>query len=968
MFRSLSIVAALAVAVATLVPQAAAQAGPVTDPLPAPAPSGVGVRLQEIARLPQSSTTPAAGDSRLKQYNRINYLGEIPDGSGRFFVPDMNGKMYTLNHDGSGQRTYLDVRSAIGANFHNHQGLGSGFGFVAFHPQFATNGKFYTAHTEAKDALKNRTPDLPSPNSVVHGVITEWTASNPRATTFAGTRRELLRIGFAMYLHGFQEIGFGPDDLLYLAVGDGGIGYRSDVPQDVKVPQGKILRIDPAGTNSGNRKYGIPPSNPFLGTPGALAELYAIGMRDPYRFSWDSGGTRKMLLGHIGEKVVESVYEVKPGANLGWGQREGHLTYRRDDPKCQLYPLPADDAKFGYTYPVAGFDHNRPGGGCGDSGNALIGGFVYRGTAIPSLQGKYVYGEGVKGLLYYAEEKGMRAGAPIAKTFELAVYDSAGKRTTMQSLAGKSRVDLRFGTDAAGELYVLAKANGRIWKVTGTVQTQQACDSGGDVVGDVTGAGDWRPVSPSRWRFPGNEVVLSKAGAVRPGPKRPNEYAVVTKGPAFGNVTVDAQVRLDTPVSQKDRDVVIVFGHQSDTRFYYAHLSSDNKIYPHNGIFLVDNADRVRIDDQWNGSVGAPPAVTDMKWHRVRVTHCADTGAIAVYVDGSSQPLMTATNTVLKSGRVGFGSFDNVGRVADLRITGKAASLQAEASPEVSPGIASAVVHHYDFEHPATDPRKEDDLGRTDSRTPISLVNGGAAMRVQDGAFLASRTSLQLKQVRPNDKTNDDWKAGVYGSSGVASMKAFSKARGMSIMTWVKITGEAPARNSNSSGNSDFYGAIGIAGVLSGDSDGHAARALLEMENHDGAMRLIALGRRADGGDKQFFVANADWKTLLPLNKWVFLTGTFDFDNGTIGLYVDGKPVEGTYAVKGDPWKLVGAPEPDVTSATNPRGIKIGGSHPQNNREANACNCRLDGLMFLDRAVSADEVRGQYEWVTAGRR
>jgi hypothetical protein len=378
-----------------------------------------------------------------------------------------------------------------------------------------------------------------------------------------------------------------------------------------------------------------------------------------------------MFLGHIGEKVVESVYEVKPGANLGWGQREGHLTYRRNDSKCQLYPLPADDAKFGYTYPVAGFDHNRPNGGCGDSGNALIGGFVYRGTAVPALQGRYVYGEGVKGLLYFAEEKDMRAGAPIAKTFELAVYDSAGKRTTMRTLAGKSRVDLRLGTDAAGELYVLAKANGKIWKVTGTVQTFEACDNGSDVVSGVTAKGDWKPVTASRWRFPGNEVVLSKAGAVRPGPRRPNEYAVVTKGPAFGNVTVDAQVRLDTPVSQKDRDVVIVFGYQSDTRFYYAHLSSDNKIYPHNGIFLVDNADRLRIDDQWNGSVGAPPAVKDMNWHRVRITHCADTGAIAVHMDGSSQPLMTATNTVLKSGRVGFGSFDNVGRVADLRISGK---------------------------------------------------------------------------------------------------------------------------------------------------------------------------------------------------------------------------------------------------------------------------------------------------------
>jgi hypothetical protein len=199
-------------------------------------------------------------------------------------------------------------------------------------------------------------------------------------------------------------------------------------------------------------------------------------------------------------------------------------------------------------------------------------------------------------------------------------------------------------------------------------------------------------------------------------------------------------------------------------------------------------------------------------------------------------------------------------------------------------------------------------------------------------------------------------------------MKAFSRARGMSIMTWVKVTGEAPARNSNSSGTGDFYGAIGFAGILAGDSDGHAARALLETENHDGAMRLIALGRRVDGSDKQYWVSSADWKTLIPAGKWVFLAGTFDFDNGTIGLYVDGSPVPGSYAVKGDPWKVIGAPEPDLTSAANPRGIKIGGSHPQNNREVNACNCRLDSLMLLDRALTADEVRGQYEWVTKGRR
>ncbi len=297
------------------------------------------------------------------------------------------------------------------------------------------------------------------------------------------------------------------------------------------------------------------------------------------------------------------------------------------------------------------------------------------------------------------------------------------------------------------------------------------------------------------------------------------------------------------------------------------------------------------------------------------------------------------------------------------------APAQSQPPSEVFPGIASAVVHHYDFEHPLTgDAKKEDDIGRADSRTPISLINGGAAMRVADGAYPASKTSMQLKQVQPNKSSNDDWKAGVYDSKGVGSMKAFNKVKSLSIATWIKVTGEAPARNSNSSGTGDFYGAIGFAGVLTGNSDGHAARALLETENHGGSMKLIALARRVDGSDKQFWVSKAEWKTLVPPNKWVFLAGTFDYDNGTVGLYVDGKPVDGAYAVKGDPLKVVGPPEPDFTSATNPRGIKIGGSHPQNNRETNACNCRMDGLMFFDRALTADEVRGQYDWVTKGRR
>jgi len=160
----------------------------------------------------------------------------------------------------------------------------------------------------------------------------------------------------------------------------------------------------------------------------------------------------------------------------------------------------------------------------------------------------------------------------------------------------------------------------------------------------------------------------------RPGPRRPFEYAVLTKGPAWSSVQIDARVRLDTPVEITNRDVIIVFGWQSDTQYYYAHLSTDNSIYPHNGIFKVNNADRERIDQQWNGrSRGANPAITDADWHKVRVVHLPATGEIAVYVDGQKDPLLTAKDTTFTSGRVGFGSFDNIGRTRLFTVTGSPA-------------------------------------------------------------------------------------------------------------------------------------------------------------------------------------------------------------------------------------------------------------------------------------------------------
>jgi hypothetical protein len=292
---------------------------------------------------------------------------------------------------------------------------------------------------------------------------------------------------------------------------------------------------------------------------------------------------------------------------------------------------------------------------------------------------------------------------------------------------------------------------------------------------------------------------------------------------------------------------------------------------------------------------------------------------------------------------------------------GPAAPAQATFGT-VLPTLSRNLVSYYDFEHPVPGDRAlEQDRGRSGTR--LSLINGGADMRVRDGAFPRSRTSVQLKQVNPATAGNDDWKAGLYRESGVPSLRAFNGARQASIMGWVKMTGRNPAPNSNSADPNDFYGAIGLAGVLSGDSNGHAVRALLELIQVDGELKLVALARRIDGGDSQTFAAADPWQKLLPQGEWVFLAATFDFDTGEMALYRNGKPLAGKYVVPGDPWKLAGEPEPDLASATDPRGIKIGGSYPQNNREGNACNCRMDSLMFLDRVARPWEVHLQYHWM-----
>lgn len=270
--------------------------------------------------------------------------------------------------------------------------------------------------------------------------------------------------------HGVQEITFNPVSkpggkdygLLYIGVGDGASvqeGY-SFLPHSKERVWGTILRIDPAGRNSANGKYGIPPDNPFVkdSSTKSLKEIYAYGFRNPHRITWSKTG--EMLACNIGQANIEAIYLIKPGHDYGWPVREGNFVFNPDGNLNNVYPLPANDSISNITYPVAEYDH--------DEGLAISGGYEYWGKAIPQLKGKFIFGDIPSGRLFYINMNDINQGR-LATIQEWKI--TVGKvPKTLKQVCGSDRVDLRFGRDAQGELYVLTKADGRLYKMTSVTE------------------------------------------------------------------------------------------------------------------------------------------------------------------------------------------------------------------------------------------------------------------------------------------------------------------------------------------------------------------------------------------------------------------------------------------------------------------------------------------------------------------
>jgi hypothetical protein len=503
------------------------------------------LHLEDYAALPATGSPTGSGNPG--SLARVNVLREEPGGD-RFFVNDLNGPLYILDKRTRTFTTYLDFNGRDGRpGLFDKLPFATGFanGLISFQfdPDYRANGTLYTIHLEEPgvpgsfvpdrtntpglnvDAYAS-TPAIKTPGVVDrHAVVIEWTDIDVSNTTFEGTARELMRVEHNTRIHPMGDLIFNPTArpgdpdwrVLYIGCGDGGSGELRNAmrmnPQRLDTLVGKILRIVPdlalhveTSDVSDNGRYRIPRDNPFVGVAGARGEVWAVGLRNPHRLTWDvdpAGPSRHHLIASsIGLGAWETVYIVRKGANYGYSEREGNqrmtdMNQMADLPSPDEIPVRVSDGLTAGvvrpTYPVIQYPHNDTGG------DAIGGGFVYRGTRLGALVGKFVFGDISTGRLWYADYPEMLAaddgdpatvaamrplsvkwrgpGEGDARVYPamfpvvLAAYHARGGRDPDMPggarVSGTGRADIRLAVDAAGELYLLSKSDGMIRAITG---------------------------------------------------------------------------------------------------------------------------------------------------------------------------------------------------------------------------------------------------------------------------------------------------------------------------------------------------------------------------------------------------------------------------------------------------------------------------------------------------------------------
>ncbi len=369
------------------------------------------------------------------------------DGSGRLFIVDQAGAVRVVADDILLAEPFLDFsdRIVLVNPFFDERGMLG----LAFHPEYQRNGRFFVRYSAPRDGTAGE-PCFGTSRGCHSAVLAEFMVSANPNLADRSSGAILFEIEEPQFNHNSGGIAFGPDGMLYFTLGDGGGANDglADIPpshgpignaQDIDTVLGSILRIDV----DGGAPYAVPSDNPFVGGPGA-DEIYAYGLRNPYRFSFDRKDGR-LFLADVGQNRREEIDIIRNGGNYGWVTREGFDCFDPFAPTTPPATCP-DTGAFGEPLrdPIADYDHSE--------GLAIIGGYVYRGRRFPELRGQYVFGDFSRtffpaaGRLFHLNADG---GTPyVISEFRIGVEDDT-----------LDRYVLGLGEDEAGELYLLTSSN-----------------------------------------------------------------------------------------------------------------------------------------------------------------------------------------------------------------------------------------------------------------------------------------------------------------------------------------------------------------------------------------------------------------------------------------------------------------------------------------------------------------------------
>ena len=329
------------------------------------------------------------------------------DGTNRVFVVEQKGVIQVFENNATTEKTavFLDIDDKVAS------GGEMGLLGLTFHPNFKANGYFFVNYTRSS----------PRRQTVISRFKANGQVADPNSEVI------LLVFDQPYSNHNGGQVAFGADGFLYVSTGDGGSGGDpQNNAQNRKSLLGKMLRIDVNATEKGN--YGIPKDNPYIGnTEGFREEIYAYGLRNPWRFSFDSV-TKNLWTGDVGQNKVEEIDVITKGGNYGWKIKEAN----------SCYDASGDCNKTDLVAPVWSYEQ-------GDDGRSVTGGVVYRGKKLPEFNGKYICGDYVSGKIW-------------ALTYD-------GKTVTKSDLLTNVSTVSTFGEDANGELFICDYSAGKIYNL-----------------------------------------------------------------------------------------------------------------------------------------------------------------------------------------------------------------------------------------------------------------------------------------------------------------------------------------------------------------------------------------------------------------------------------------------------------------------------------------------------------------------